>query len=342
MQCVTVVVELGAVVEDHQPSKRVARVGGSKDQVDGVGQVVDAGRENRGLCLGDDRQQLRDRGAGLQRNRHCADPAQRDVDVGVVNAGEAEHAHPVTGCHCVTGQRSGHCVDPAGQLAVGDCVEPGKQLGRCASGLRVFDQLDSALSQRRPVRVAREHGVDHLGESGPGVLDGRTDRFIGPRGDELRVVGGQLLGATCQAFLGINRHSETSQHVNRKSWGRRAAPNDYYVSKTNGIPGSVRHLSAARRCHPAFSQHSRRTPAGGVPNDREPLTSLARTTLEGGTIMTATIMTALPESRRLSWLIRRHPACSDNAFDSTAGAGCPTAIPKIGHMGLNSRLNTVV
>ena len=162
LQRLTVVVDLGAIVEDHQPAGRVARVGGSQDQVDRIGEVVDTRRDDRGFGLGDDRQQLRDRRAGLQRHRHGADNAQRDVDAGVVDAGEAEHADTITGCHHSVGQSAGQCVDAGGQLAVGDGVEPGEQLGRRAAGLRVFDQLDGALSQRRTVGVAVQHGLDDL------------------------------------------------------------------------------------------------------------------------------------------------------------------------------------
>ena len=53
-----------------------------------------------------------------------------------------------------------------------------------------------ALSQRRPVGIALQHGLHDLRESRPGVLDGGADGLIGPRGGELRVVGGQLFDAT--------------------------------------------------------------------------------------------------------------------------------------------------
>ena len=132
LQRLTVVVELAAVVEHHQASGSVARLGGGQDHVDRVGQVVDAGGEDGGLGLGDDRLQLGDRRAGLQRHRDGAGDTQRDVDGGVVDAGEAEYADPVTGGDQPVGQRAGHLADPLGQLAVGDLVEPGQQLGWCA------------------------------------------------------------------------------------------------------------------------------------------------------------------------------------------------------------------
>ncbi len=70
-----VVVDLGAVVEDHQPCGRVACFGGIEDYVNRVGEVIDTCGENRGFGLDDDGLQLRDCGAGLQRNRHGADTA---------------------------------------------------------------------------------------------------------------------------------------------------------------------------------------------------------------------------------------------------------------------------
>ena len=97
LQRLAVVVELAAVVEDHQPSGRVTRLGAGKDHVDRIREVVNAGREDGGLGLEDDRLQLRDRRAGLQRDRHGADDTECDVDRGVVDAGEAQNGDPVTG-----------------------------------------------------------------------------------------------------------------------------------------------------------------------------------------------------------------------------------------------------
>ena len=132
LQCLAVVVELAAVVEDHEMRGRVAGIGGSEDHVDRIGQVVDTRGENGGLGLEDDRLQLRDRRAGLQRDRHGADEAQRDVNRGVVDAGEPQHADPVTGCHkpiSAVSQSAGQLIDAVGQLAVADFVEPGQQRG---------------------------------------------------------------------------------------------------------------------------------------------------------------------------------------------------------------------
>ena len=59
-----VVVDLGLVVEHHQALGRVC----GEREFDGVGEVVDAGEDRDGLGLDEDRVQLLDRGAGLQRD----------------------------------------------------------------------------------------------------------------------------------------------------------------------------------------------------------------------------------------------------------------------------------
>ena len=66
--------------------------------------------------------------AGLQRNRHRAELDQSDVDDGVVDTGEPQDAHTVTGPHRLVAQRGCEGVDAVPQLAVGDGLEAGQQL----------------------------------------------------------------------------------------------------------------------------------------------------------------------------------------------------------------------
>ena len=125
----------------------------AQDQLDGVGQLVHARGDHRGLGLGDDRLQLGDRRAGLQRNRHRADHAERHVEGGEVDAGEAQHGDPVAGLHRVVGQGARDGADAFAQLTVGDGVEVGEQPQRGASGLGVLDELDGALPEGGTVGV---------------------------------------------------------------------------------------------------------------------------------------------------------------------------------------------
>jgi hypothetical protein len=162
----------------------------AQDQLDGVGQLVDARRDQAWLGLGHDRLQLGDGGAGLQRNGHRADHAQRHVDGGVVDAGEAQHADPVAGRQRVVGEGARQRTRPVAELSVGDGLVAGEQLQRGAPGLGVFDELDDALTQCGSLRVAVQRDLDDLGQSQPGLFKGRGDRRVGPGGGELRVVGG--------------------------------------------------------------------------------------------------------------------------------------------------------
>ena len=128
---VTVVVDLRPVVEHDQPG----RLRPGQNQFDGVGEVVDAGGDGGRLGLGHDRQQLCDGCAGLQRHRNRAEPDQRHVEAGVVDAGEAEQGDAVTRADRIVGQRAGDRVYAVGKLAVGDGLVAGEQFcrrsGRC-------------------------------------------------------------------------------------------------------------------------------------------------------------------------------------------------------------------
>jgi len=114
------------------------------------------------LGLGHDGLQLGGGRAGLQWNRNAADQAQRDVDGGVVDAVEPQHADPVTGVHGLGAQGAGQCVGPVAELTEGDGFEARQQLQRGASGGGVGDEFDHALAQCRPVRVAPQDGLDDL------------------------------------------------------------------------------------------------------------------------------------------------------------------------------------
>jgi len=71
----------------------------------------------------------------------------------------------------------------------------------------------------------------HLGESRAGRLDGSGNGCIWSRGRELRVVGGQLCGATFLVYLVSLDISEPHNFANWEICSCDAARNEYYVSK---------------------------------------------------------------------------------------------------------------
>ncbi len=122
---VAVVVDLRVVVEHHQALGRVRGQG----ELDGVGEVVDAGEDRDRLGLEQDRVQLCHRRAGLQRHRDGSGEGQGHVDDGVVGAGEAERCDPIAGLDRVACQGVGEGLYARPRLAVGQGVEAGLQLG---------------------------------------------------------------------------------------------------------------------------------------------------------------------------------------------------------------------
>ena len=119
---VAMIVDLRQVVEHDQPSRREA----GEDQFHCVAEVVDARGDDGRLSLGDDRAQLRDGRACLQRHGDRAEADQRDVDGCVVDAGEAEQCDTVARADRVAGQRIGDRLHAFGEVAVGDGLEAGE------------------------------------------------------------------------------------------------------------------------------------------------------------------------------------------------------------------------
>ena len=163
LEGLAVVVDLRVVVEHHQALRRV----GGEREFDGVGEVVDAGEDRDGLGLDEDRVQLRDGRAGLQRDGDGSGQGQGHVDDGVVGAGEAERGDAVAGVDGVVGERVGEGLHAGPGLEVGQGVEAGLELGDGAAG-GVGDVLDGALAERGSVGVAGHDGADDVGEQDAG------------------------------------------------------------------------------------------------------------------------------------------------------------------------------
>jgi hypothetical protein len=204
LQGLSLVVDLGVVVEHQELGRLGSLFGPAEEQFDRVGQLVRARGDEDGLGLGHDRLQLVECRTGLQRDRYCGDLAQRDVDGGVVDAVEAQHAHPVTGLERVAGQGAGQRADAVAQLSVGDRVETGKDLQSGSPGRGVFDEIHRPVGQSRPVGVAVENRLHDLRQPQPGLFQGGGDRRIGPGSGELRVVGGQVVDAAGQPVVVVH------------------------------------------------------------------------------------------------------------------------------------------
>ena len=204
------VVHLGAVVEHDQPRRRVAR----QHQFDGVAEIVDARSEYARFGLCDDGPQLADRCAGLQRNGHRAQLDQRHVDGRVVHTREAQHTDAVAWLDRMpraVGQCAGDRADALPQLAIRDGLEPGQKLKRSAAGLRICGEVDSAFSDRRPLRIGPHDGAHDPRQPQPGLLDRCGQCLDGPGIGELGVGGVQIGDAAREPlFAGIGRHEITS------------------------------------------------------------------------------------------------------------------------------------
>ena len=152
--------------------------------------MVDGGGDEYRFGLGDDRSERRQRCTGLQGDGHGADRRQGHVDDRVVHAGEAQQRDPVARGDVV--ERRSQRTDAPGQLSVGDGVEVRQQSRGGPSALRVGGEFDGALTQCRPLGIAVEHGLDDVGQSHVGSIDGRRDRLVGHRGGELRIGAAQF------------------------------------------------------------------------------------------------------------------------------------------------------
>ena len=115
-----------------------------------------------------------ERCAGLKGDCHRPEAQQRHVDGRVVDAGDSEDRDAITRLHRVLRQCGRDGVDPVRQLAVGDGVETGEQFRGCPTRRRVGDELDRPLSERRPVGVAVEDGLDDLGQPQLGRFNRRA------------------------------------------------------------------------------------------------------------------------------------------------------------------------
>ena len=116
------VIDLRQVVEHDQARRREA----GEDQFGCVAEIVDARGDDGRFRLGDDRSQLRDGRACLQRHGDRTKADQRDVDGCVVDTGEAQQRNTVAGADGVAGQRVGDRLDACGELAIGDGLEAGE------------------------------------------------------------------------------------------------------------------------------------------------------------------------------------------------------------------------
>ena len=169
-----------------------------------IGEPVDTRRDQRRFGFGDDRPQLGGRGAGLQRYRHGGQPGQRQIDRGVVDAGEPQDAGPVAGVQDSAGQGSREGLGAIPQLAVGDRREFWLHLHRGTAGLFVGDEPDPALPERRPCRVGRHHSVCDGGGPESRIFGSRGDTWVGPGSAELCIGGVQARDAAFEpGFPGI-------------------------------------------------------------------------------------------------------------------------------------------
>ena len=206
-QGVAVIVDLRQVVEHDQAIRRET----GEDQLDGVVEVADARRDDRRLGLGDDRAQLGDRCARLQRHGNRAQSDQCDVDGRVVDAGEAHQCDAVAGPDRVVGQCIGDRLNPLGDVGVGDGLEAGEKRGSGPAGVGIGDEFDGSRPEGGPVRVAVEDGPDDLRKSETGLLDGGGNRHVGRGVGELQVRSFQVCDAALEVLLaGNSRHQKSS------------------------------------------------------------------------------------------------------------------------------------
>ncbi len=82
-------------------------------------------------------------------------------------------------------------ADPVPQLFVGDGVEAGEKLRRCAAVL-VADQFDGALRERGAFGIALHDGAHDFRQPQPGLFDRLGDGCIGLGVRELLVGGVQV------------------------------------------------------------------------------------------------------------------------------------------------------
>ena len=98
------------------------------------------------------------RGAGLQRHHDRTEVDARQLDRGVVDAGEAEDADEIAGSDRIL---AWWCQSPATDcarvhsVAVGDRVEARQQAKLRASGRGIGHHLAGPLAERRPVGITR-------------------------------------------------------------------------------------------------------------------------------------------------------------------------------------------
>ena len=147
------------------------------------------------------------RRAGLQWNADSAQLGQRGVDGGVVDAGEAQDGDAVAGVHGRVVKCAGGLLHTVPQLAVREGVESGQQFGRDAAGRRVGHEVDGALRERRPVRVALHDRADDLRQTQVGIIGRCAHGLTRCGGGKLRI-GVVQLGDTLgqPVLLGFGRH----------------------------------------------------------------------------------------------------------------------------------------
>jgi hypothetical protein len=109
---------------------------------------------------------------------------------------------------------AGDRADALPQLAVRDSLEPGHELKRSAAGFRICGEVDSALSDRRPLRIGLHDSAYDPWQPQTGLLDRRGQCLDGLCVGELRVGGVQVGDAAREAlFAGIGRHKINSPSV---------------------------------------------------------------------------------------------------------------------------------
>lgn len=147
------VADFRVVVEDHQSAGRGVR----QQEVDGDVQPLDARRDDEGLGLLDDRGELRERGAGLQRDADHAEVVAGQIDDRVVTAGEAEQRDPFTRRQRmvrVAVPFRGHRADPPPEFAVAGRLVVAQEAERNAAGVGIPHELLRAFTDCGPIRVA--------------------------------------------------------------------------------------------------------------------------------------------------------------------------------------------
>ncbi len=152
LECLPLVVDLGAIVEHDQPRRR----GGDQHQLDRLVEILDPDREHPRSGFVQDGPQVGERRAGLQRHGHRTERQARQIHGDVITAGEPEQRHDVArpdGLARVAVPFRGHRARPRPQLCVAGRVEFRAQAQRATAGHRIGHDLGRSVTESGPVGI---------------------------------------------------------------------------------------------------------------------------------------------------------------------------------------------